>query len=156
MTSLFVDASTSWGIGLVLNGKWLAWRLKNGWRGDGRDIGWAEMVAVELAMHTLVAVGFKLCHVKLRSDNAGVVGALKHDMSRNSAQNLIIRKILNIFHDHDIWLTVEWVPSLDNIADGPSRGIFPPRSSLLPFPPKVPSHLKPFVNPSVTYQELSR
>ncbi|CAL1715691.1 unnamed protein product [Somion occarium] len=43
---LFVDASTSWGIGLVANGKWLAWQLKPGWKSDGRDIGWAEMVAI--------------------------------------------------------------------------------------------------------------
>jgi hypothetical protein len=40
---LFVDASTSWGIGLILDGKWLAWQLKEGWDTDGREIGWAEM-----------------------------------------------------------------------------------------------------------------
>ena len=28
---LYVDASTDWGIGLLLNGHWLAWRLKDGW-----------------------------------------------------------------------------------------------------------------------------
>jgi hypothetical protein len=49
---LFIDASTGWGIGLILDGKWLTWELKNGWRGDGRDIGWAKMVAIELAVQT--------------------------------------------------------------------------------------------------------
>lgn len=66
----------SWGIGLVLNDKWLAWRLKEGWRCEGRDIGWGEMVAVDLAVRTLVNAGFSDCQVVLQSDNAGVVGAL--------------------------------------------------------------------------------
>ena len=48
--NLFVDASTGWGIGLVLDGRWLAWQFQDGWKSDGRDIGWAEMVAVELAV----------------------------------------------------------------------------------------------------------
>ena len=47
-TKLFVDASTEWGIGLTLNGKWLAWQMKDGWNSEGHDISWAEMVAVEL------------------------------------------------------------------------------------------------------------
>ena len=38
-TKLFVDASTSWGIGLVLDGKWLAWEFCEGWKTDGHDIG---------------------------------------------------------------------------------------------------------------------
>jgi hypothetical protein len=32
---LFVDASTGWGIGLILNGKWLAWQFKEGWNSEG-------------------------------------------------------------------------------------------------------------------------
>jgi len=38
---IHVDASTSWGIGFVMNGKWLAWKLKPGWKIKGREIGWA-------------------------------------------------------------------------------------------------------------------
>jgi len=47
---VFVDASTGWGIGLILDGKWLTWQLKDGWKSEGHEIGWAEMVAVELAV----------------------------------------------------------------------------------------------------------
>lgn len=159
-TALFVDASTSWGIGLTLDNKWLAWELKPGWKSDDRDIGWAEMVAVELALRTLVAAGFRDCHIILRSDNKGVIGALKQDMSRNSSQNKIVRHILNLFFDYDIWLTIEYVPSADNPADPPSRGplhrLFPPRSRLLPFPPKIPHHLEPFVHHSVPYSSLRK
>jgi len=34
-TKLFVDTSTGWGIGLILNGKWLAWQLTDGWNSRG-------------------------------------------------------------------------------------------------------------------------
>ncbi len=75
--SLMVDASMSWGIGLVINGKWLAWELKQGWCSEGREIGWAEMVAIELALLILKAVGYKDCHIILQSDNQGIVEALR-------------------------------------------------------------------------------
>lgn len=61
--SVFVDASTSWGISFVLDGRWLAWELKPGWKTDGRDIGWTEMVAVDLAVWTLATAGFRNCHI---------------------------------------------------------------------------------------------
>ena len=41
---IFVDASTGWGIGLILDDKWLAWQFKEGWQLEGYKIGWAEMV----------------------------------------------------------------------------------------------------------------
>lgn len=56
---LFVDASSSWGIGLVVGERWCAWELAKGWQGKGRDISWAEMVAVELAVRWMVEAGFQ-------------------------------------------------------------------------------------------------
>ena len=46
---IYVDASTSWGIGLSVGNQWAAWRLVPGWNTRGHDIGWAEAVALELA-----------------------------------------------------------------------------------------------------------
>ena len=62
---LYVDTSSGWGIGLILasDRKWLAWQFKEGWRSEGCEIGWAEMVAVELAVRTLIAGKFTGCHV---------------------------------------------------------------------------------------------
>ena len=88
--TLFVDASTGWGIGLVLDGRWLAWQFQDEWKSDGREIGWAEMVAVELAVRTLVTARFTNCHIRVQSDNQGVVGALKAGRSRGTQQNLIL------------------------------------------------------------------
>jgi hypothetical protein len=150
---VFVDASTSWGIGLVLDGKWLAWQLKEGWRGGEREIGWAEMVAVELAIQTLVAGKYKNCHIIVRSDNQGVVGALKAGKSRGSQQNMILREIVKLIQTNDLWISTLWIPTLENPADGPSRGVFPGKKLLCPFQPKIPSHLSKFIHNAVDYHD---
>ena len=152
-SELFVDASTTWGIGLILDSKWLAWELKEGWKSDGRDIGWAEMVAVELAVRTLVTAKYTNCHVIVRSDNMGVTGALAAGCSRGTRQNAILREIVRLIQENDIWVSTVWISTQSNPADGPSRGVFPNRSSLYAFPPKVPFHLQPYVHRSVDYHD---
>ena len=58
-----MDASTSWGIGFWMEGKWIAWQSIPGWKNDGRDIGWLEMVAIEPALHAVIGVGHKDVHL---------------------------------------------------------------------------------------------
>lgn len=151
---VFVDASSSWGIGFIMDQKWLAFPLIHGWKCDKRDIGWAEMVAVELALRAVINAGFHDCHFILRSDNSGVVGALKADMSRNSQQNAILRQILQLFHSFNIWLTVVWIPTKENPADAPSRGSFGTKNDMFPFPPAIPVHLSPYVRAPISAREL--
>ena len=150
---VYVDASTSWGIGLVLDGKWLAWEFKSDWQAEGREIGWAEMVAVELATRTLITAKFKNCHIVVRSDNQGVVGALKAGRSRGTHQNLILREIVKLLQDNELWISTTWVSTLENPADAPSRGVFPGKDSLFPYPPKIPFHLSSFIHKSVHYHD---
>lgn len=152
-TSIYVDASTSWGIGLILDGKWLAWEFKNGWRTDGREIGWGEMVAIELAVHTLVAGKVANAHVVIRSDNQGVIGALGAGRSKGSQQNLILRKIVWLMQEHGIWVSTRYVNTKENPADDPSRGVLLNRKDLVPHPPAIPHHLKAFVHNSVSYHD---
>ncbi|KAF5387743.1 hypothetical protein D9615_000294 [Tricholomella constricta] len=151
---IFVDASTSWGIGFCLNGKWLAWKLLPGWKSAECDIGWAEMVAVDLALHAIISGGHSSCHLIIQSDNSGVVGALAAGRSRNSQQNTILRRIVDNFQQHGLWITTNWIPTNLNLADGPSRGTFPPRKLLYPHSPRIPYYLKPFVAPSISFHEL--
>lgn len=151
---IYVDASTSWGIGFTFKGKWLAWKYKDGWFSEGRCIGWGEMVAIELALRTVIASKLANVHFKLRSDNQGVIGALAAGKSYNEQENAILQHILSLFHDHSIWFTIEWVASAENPADDPSRGIFGPKEKLWPHPPKLPRHLKQYIHHSISYKDL--
>lgn len=143
---IYVDASTSWGIGLIIDGHWFAWKLIPGWKSDGRDIGWAEMVAIELAVMVLITMGHSNCHFVIHSDNQGVVGAFRAGMSRSSQQNSVLRRILMQYNDHKIFVSTKWVASEDNPADDPSRGVFPPASQQLDVACTIPYSLRPFVS----------
>jgi hypothetical protein len=147
-----MDASTSWGIGFWMEGKWVAWRSIPGWKGDGRDIGWLEMVAVELALRTVINAGYNDVHLIFRSDNSGVVGAFKNGSSRNAPQNAILRRIIHLFHEHNIWVSTNWIPTEDNPADGPSRGVFPPFKDLFSPLPKLPAHLSDFLEAPISFR----
>jgi hypothetical protein len=144
-SSVFVDASTSFGIGFLADSRWLAWKLLDGWRADGRDIGWAEMVAIDLGLRALVCSGLRDVHVRFRSDNQGCVKALEAGRSRNVVQNDILQRLLSFALKHGIRMSVEWVRSCDNLADGISRGVFPASHSRFRSPPPLPDYLKPFV-----------
>ncbi|KAF7334414.1 putative reverse transcriptase domain protein [Mycena venus] len=139
---IFVDASTSWGVGLVFRGRWLAWKFKEGWRANGRNIGWAEMVAVELAVRTVVASGVANAHIALRSDNQGVIGALAAGRSYGIQENAILQHILFLFHKHRLWFSITYVNTKENPADAPSRGILPPRTEMYQRQPRTPDHLR--------------
>lgn len=73
---IFVDTSSGWEVGVVTDGEWYAWKFKEGWKRDRRDIGWAEMVAVELGLRVIIHKGLSHQHVLMQSDNQGVIQAL--------------------------------------------------------------------------------
>lgn len=120
---IFVDASTGWGLGLVMGDVWDHWKLVDGWKCDGRDIGWAEMLAIEFGILALLEDGIRDEHVLIRSDNKGVVGALDAGSSRSVQSNRVLQRIVALMLQHNIWLSTEWVASADNTADAPSRGL---------------------------------
>jgi len=47
---IWVDASISVGVGVLVDSHWAAWQLLEGWDSDSQDIGWAEAVAIKLAV----------------------------------------------------------------------------------------------------------
>jgi hypothetical protein len=152
-SKLYVDASSGWGIRLILDRKWLTWQFKESWKSEGREIGWAEMVAVELAVRTLIAGNFTGCHIIIRSDNKGVVGALKAGRSRGTQQNTVLQEIVKLIQEHKLWILMTWIATLKNPADRPSRGVFPVNSSLYAFPPKIPFRLRGFVHNAIDYHD---
>lgn len=142
---LWVDASTSWGIGLVKSPLWDAWRLLPRWRGPGRDIGWLEAVAIELAVVHLESSGVRDSHVLIRSDNQGVIGAWERGRGRNFEVNLSIRRAYLIAFSCGISLSFLYVSSSDNLADPVSRGILGPSSLKINDTSVVPLPLARFI-----------
>ena len=53
-TKGFSDASSSTGLGIILGNRWRAWKLLPGWNQNRRDIGWAEAIAMELLVRTIL------------------------------------------------------------------------------------------------------
>ncbi|KAJ3858156.1 hypothetical protein EV359DRAFT_24876, partial [Lentinula novae-zelandiae] len=83
------------------------------------------MVAIELAVRTLISSGCRGIRTRIYSDNKGVVGALRRGCSRGPQQNLILQKIIELLQQYNIWVEPEWVSTNDNTADTPSRVKFP-------------------------------
>ncbi|KAJ3549428.1 hypothetical protein NMY22_g883 [Coprinellus aureogranulatus] len=140
-----VDASTDWGIGLQWGNNWDAWRVKDGWKGPWRDIGWLECLAIELLVLRLEERGFHDCRIRVLSDNQGIIGAFWKGRSRNVQVNFSIRRFMAILDSLHISLEVEYVKSEDNPADPVSRGIVGPSSRQLtpvvPLPAELESYL---------------
>lgn len=56
---IYVDASTSWGIGIMLNHFHFALHLKPDWKHPGKDICWLESIAIEILFYFLRQLGFR-------------------------------------------------------------------------------------------------
>jgi len=106
---------------------------------------WAELIAVELGVLTLIASGFFDTTVIVRSDNLGVVvaltrGAWKPDFHLQE----ILERILEMCRDFHLDLQMKWVASKDNPADGPSRRVYPSAENMFSNP-VIPDHLSAVV-----------
>lgn len=141
----WVDASSSWGIGVVFNGEWDFWKFRPGWDKDGRNIGWAEFVAIELGLLFAIHHGYSDTHFSVKSDNQGVIHAIRGGKSRSPEQNSVLQRITLLLSQHRLWLSSVYVPSVTNLADLPSRGLpvpdYPRTLSSL----KLPPSLHPFI-----------
>lgn len=145
------DASTSFGIGVVIGDEWCAWKLLHGWRTEGRGIGWAEAVGVELALERLITTGVRDTSVTFHCDNQGVVLAWKAGRSRSEPQNQVIARIAARAAEHDIWVNLQYVNTKENVADSPSRGLPPSFPSHKPLTFPTPLHLRVLLEPSINH-----
>ncbi|KAJ2911307.1 hypothetical protein MD484_g9107, partial [Candolleomyces efflorescens] len=140
---LYIDASTSWGIGIVAGDRWAAFRLRDGWKQPGQDICFLETVAIELLTYfldTLILdeLGLHDAHLVLHSDNKGTIGAVMKGRSRNHHINYVIRRLWDTLLNRAIAPQLEFVPSAQNPADPISRGHLghgprPRRTTALPW-----------------------
>lgn len=142
---IFVDASTSWGIGILINNKWAAFRLSSAAFSSSRSIGWAEMVAVELAVSLLCSIHPRNSHFLIHSDNQGVIGAIDSSFSRGATQHSSLSRLSSTLLNHDSFLSTAYIRSADNPADPLSRGILPNHASRLSTKVKLDPELVPLL-----------
>jgi len=155
------DASTSFGIGVVIGGRWAIWRWSHNTRvGPGQkfDIGWAEAVAVELGLHLAFALGLleprkdrRNCFL-VRSDNSGIVSVITKGRSRSQRTNEVLKEIYHLLACWNVRITTEHVTSAQNISDSLSRGDIEPFWAAFPLACPapalpLPTHLKPHLTP---------
>ncbi|KAF5381168.1 hypothetical protein D9757_009423 [Collybiopsis confluens] len=138
---IYVDASTEWGIGIVFEGRWAAFRLRPGWKIFGRDICWLETVAVELLFYFLESWNFQDVFIRIHSDNQGTIGTMEKVRSPNFWINMSIRRICSVVYPLFIIPDMVYVRSADNLADPYSRGILGPANSKIPLSFELPDEL---------------
>ena len=66
---------------------WAAWRLAPSWKAEGRDIGCAEAIALELAVLWVMSSDILDVHVVVHSDNTSVIGAFNKGRSCSTPCN---------------------------------------------------------------------
>lgn len=145
---IYVDASTSWGIGILINNKWAAWHFLPNSFSSTRSIGWAEMVAVELAVSLLCSVHPRKSHFLIHSDNQGVIGAIDSSYSRGASQNSSLSRLSATLLNHESFISTEYIRSELNPADPVSRGILPSLASRLRTNLKLAPDLVPYLSRS--------
>ena len=128
-----------------MNNEWDFWKLQPGWKKDGRNIGWAEVVAIEMGLLFAIHRSYSDVHFLVKSDNQGVIHAIEGGKSRSPKQNLVLQRITLLLSQFKLWISSLYVPSLDNIANPPSRGLPAPERSRTDSTFTLPPILQPFL-----------
>jgi len=106
-----VDASKMWGIGVVIDDCWDAWRWKAPWHFEGRNIGWAKTIAIELVAQILLQRGLTNTVILIHGDNQGVIGSFSRGRGRNFHVNLAIRRTDAIAASSNMLYLLKYVES---------------------------------------------
>ena len=139
---IYVDACTSWGIGIVIDGSWAAFQLKDNWKVPNHDICWLETVVIELLVYFLKQLGFQNAHLHIYSDNKGTIGALAKGRSCNHPINLAICRTLGVLYPLFISPDFTYILSVENLADLISHGDLGPLDKILLPKFTLPDELK--------------
>lgn len=120
------DASTSFGVAVVIGEKWCQYRLKEGWQTRSpvkRGIAWLETVAIRLGILMIIEMNWKRGQrFNVWTDNTTCEEALRKRKSRDRSVNDEWKAIQNLLITSEYDLNPLRVVSEENIADALSRG----------------------------------
>src|SRR5882724_13058060 len=106
----------AWGIGVILSDHWATWKLKPGWKTNGRDIGWVESIALELTILWLLQEGHTDCNITIHSDNTGIICAFSKGCSCNTSSNESLHCIASCIIPNNVEILPVYVTSASNKA----------------------------------------
>jgi len=151
---IFVDASR-FGIGFILNESWLAWSFNQGHPDipigpdDNIVMSWAELIAAEMGILTLVTAGYRNTKITLRSDNDGVIAAFtKRTWTKNFGLDKILERVLKACKDAGLVVIPKWISTKVNPADKPSRGTYPSPDLIFGHHVEIPKYLQGILTPT--------
>ena len=138
---LYVDASTSWGIGIVIGDEWASFQLSPLWKIHGQDICWLKMIAIKLLIYFLEQKSLQNAHLLIHSNNQGTIGALGKGHSSSTHINLSVCHIYLVLTSSSpqilftsslepIQLTLSHVENQGQLIGAPSQHLHSQRSSL--------------------------
>lgn len=121
------DASTSFGIAVLVGRRWSQFELREGWESQGRSkrgIAWLETVAIRVGLMMLQALNIKPGqNLVVWTDNTTCENALNKRKSRDQSVNDEWKLIQQLLIATRLDITAQRVTSEDNVADALSRGI---------------------------------
>lgn len=121
------DASTSYGIGVLVGTKWAQVRMTDAWRNadeERKHINYLETVTIRLGLlMILVLDGRPGRNLVVWTDNTTAQAAVTNRRSKNRAVNEEWKLIQTLLINSQLDITARRVTSEDNMADKLSRGI---------------------------------
>jgi hypothetical protein len=143
------DASTSFGIGVLVGKRWAQLRLKEDWSvaKPRRTIAWLETVAIRIGILMLVAIGTDLKgrNFIVWTDNTTTESVLRSRRSKDLHANNEWKQIQELLIREEVDITPSRVTSKDNASDGLSRGVQFPHVAETRVWLDIPADLSPFL-----------
>jgi len=122
---IYVDASTSWGIGILIASQWVAFHLLDGWKISSRDICWLKSLAIEFTFYFLEAMQYSHINSLIHSDSQGAIRAFEKGCCPNWHINLALRHSFPILVRTSIHSLFTYIESFLGPTDSISWGILP-------------------------------
>ncbi|KAK7680336.1 hypothetical protein QCA50_016576 [Cerrena zonata] len=139
-SNVYTDASIR-GVDVSIDRRWLAWRFPDTLSLSPGYIGWAELIAIELALRALIAQGVTSCQIPIHIDCTEAIFCLERGYSRHLGQNVVVRRIVALEQTSGINLKCVHVQSYGNIAHDLADGTIPDMSKRFPHEVCLPAEL---------------